>query len=483
MNQQSTAVATRPRGSGDMTAEQKEAPLPVAVRHELEARADALALSLPGHMNYQEFINLVTMAVAEDPEIMICTKRSIVTAAMKAAADGLKPDKREGAFVAYNVKVSKKGQPDRWQKEAKWMPMVYGIIKKVRQSGEVKSLTAHVAYANDEFDYELGDNERLIHKPVMRDRGDPLCAYAIAKLDNGEIVREIVDLDDLEKIRAVNRAAGGDSSPWAKWWSEMARKSAVRRLSKWLPMSKEVEGVLRHDDEHYDLSLLDDERRRPITNEQIRRQATGGALAAPIDTGEVTDVEPEEEGAQVPGVFNLVGADGEVVLETESAGAWVTAYCDRTRQIDDFQAGVAFMQANAEAAQIIVGEGLVDNARDVLIEAQNAMRDRCKAAQAQGDETARGDQQDAGGYEDDDPGPGAEAETNPWLVDFPERPKNSGALMPALQLCQKKIGECKTRADLDAFDRANRGALTSGMAKNLSLANDIVAELDRRLAE
>lgn len=476
MNQQTnTAVATRQASqNGDMTAAEKEAPLPVAVRHELEQRADALALSLPGHMKPGEFVNMTVMAIAGDPEIMQCTKRSIVTAAMKAAADGLMPDKREGAFIAFNVKVSKKGEPDRWQKQCQWMPMVYGIIKKIRQSGDVKSLTAHVAYENDDFDYELGDNERLTHKPVMQNRGKPLCAYAIAKLDNGEVVREIVSLDDLQKIR--NASKNSSRGPWVDWWDEMARKSAIKRLAKYLPMSKELENVIRHDDEMYDLTRDLSAARQPVTAEQIRQQATG-ALAAPIDPGELTDVEPEDA---EPDVYEMIDENGETAFETESAGTWVEAYCSRLQRFTDTNAGHAFIAANAVVLGDIIEHERVDHVRDTVMAAQIAMVEQCGAAGA----AHQQGQDAAAGYEDGDPGPGGQAEQpNPWKVDFPSAPKSSSALMPALTLAKKKLAECRTPADLRAFDAANRAALAGGMAKNLGPAQEIVAELDRRLAE
>jgi recombination protein RecT len=483
LNQQSTAVATRQAGqNGDMTAAEKEAPLPVAVRHELEQRADALALSLPGHMKPGEFVNMTVMAIAGDPEIMQCTKRSIVTAAMKAAADGLMPDKREGAFIAFNVKVSKKGEPDRWQKQCQWMPMVYGVIKKIRQSGDVKSLTAHVAYENDHFDYELGDNERLEHKPVMQNRGRALCAYAIAKLENGEIVREIVSLDDLNKIKAASK--NSNRGPWVDWWDEMARKSAIKRLAKYLPMSKELEGVIRHDDEMYDLTRDLSEGRRPVTNEQIRQQAAGALPAPAIDPGEVTDVEPDED--EAPSVFCLLDANGVVTFETEDPAAWVQAYCAALEALDGtFLDGVAYMQANIDVPMDIIANGRVEGARDTMLAAQNAMRDRLKAADAERRTEQQDTQQqadDTPGYEDGDPGPGGE-QANPWKVDFPATPKSSSALMPALTLAKKKLDECRTPADLRAFNQANRAALSGGMAKNLGPAQEILADLDRRLAE
>src|SRR3546814_20446644 len=85
---------------------------------------------------------------------------------MKAAQDGLLPDGREGAIVPFKGKAS-------------WMPMVAGIMKKVRNSGEIADWNAHAVYENDEFDYLLGDDQRIYHKPTMGDPGQVVGAYSI----------------------------------------------------------------------------------------------------------------------------------------------------------------------------------------------------------------------------------------------------------------------------------------------------------------
>src|SRR3546814_6152413 len=98
---------------------------------------------------------------------------------MKAAQDGLLPDGREGAIVPFKGKAS-------------WMPMVAGIMKKVRNSGEIADWNAHAVYENDEFDYLLGDDQRIYHKPTMGDPGQVVGAYSIVKLKDGTISRDFM---------------------------------------------------------------------------------------------------------------------------------------------------------------------------------------------------------------------------------------------------------------------------------------------------
>ena len=91
-------------------------------------------------------------------------------------------------------------------------------------------------YENDRFVYTLGDNESILHEPLLDgDRGKPKAAYAIARLRNGHLDREVMTVSDVEKVRAASRAR--DSGPWVQWWDEMARKTVLRRLAKRRPSS------------------------------------------------------------------------------------------------------------------------------------------------------------------------------------------------------------------------------------------------------
>jgi recombination protein RecT len=216
------------------------------VKNEHEFRA-----ALPAHIPVERFTRVVMTAVVNNPDLLDADRRSLFESAMKAAQDGLLPDGREGALVIYNTKnKGRNGNGDQWIKKVQWMPMIAGILKKVRNSGELISISAYVAYANDEFSYELGDEEKIAHRPALDNRGAPRLAYAIAKLKDGGVYREIMTVADIEKVRNISRAK--DSGPWVGWWDEMARKTVLRRLSKRLPMSSDLDDLIRRDDSLYD---------------------------------------------------------------------------------------------------------------------------------------------------------------------------------------------------------------------------------------
>jgi hypothetical protein len=54
---------------------------------------------------------------------------------------------------------------------------------------------------------------------------------------------ELISRAELDKVRASS--AAGSGGPWAQWYDEMARKTVVRRLCKYLPYSPELEHAVR----------------------------------------------------------------------------------------------------------------------------------------------------------------------------------------------------------------------------------------------
>lgn len=244
-----TAPATTSRPQLVNPGEAAKPPKPIdIIRHSLDQMTGELTFVLPQHIPVDRFKRVVLTAINSDEKLLTADRKSLFGACMKAAQDGLLPDKREGALVIFNTKVKNAEGKDTWINAVQWMPMVYGIIKKMRNSGELASIVAHEVYQKDHFKYILGDEERIEHEPYMGDvePGKMIAVYAIARLKDGTIQREVMTRAQVDKVRSVSKSK--DNGPWVAWYEEMARKTVVRRLSKYLPMSTEIEDMLRRDD-------------------------------------------------------------------------------------------------------------------------------------------------------------------------------------------------------------------------------------------
>jgi phage RecT family recombinase len=200
---------------------------------------ERLVSALPSTITLRQFVTTVLTACTIEPKLLNCDRQSLFLACMKSARDGLLPDGREAALVPFNE--SQDDGPPR--KVVTYIPMFPGLLKKVRNSGELASLSANAVYEHDQFEYELGDDERIVHKPkIGGPRGKIVAAYAIAKTKAGGIYRRVLGEDDIKLIKAFSKAKKG---PWhGPFESEMWIKSAIRRLSKILPQSTDINSYL-----------------------------------------------------------------------------------------------------------------------------------------------------------------------------------------------------------------------------------------------
>jgi recombination protein RecT len=240
----------------------------------IQARQQEIAKALPGHITADKFIRTAMTAVALTRNIEKANAGSLLAACSKAAADGLILDGREAALVVdYNGDVQ-------------YRPMMRGLLKLAYNSGQISKISVQIVCQADEFEYILGDDERIVHKVNMRQpRGEAYAVYATATLKDGAVIREVMTTEQINKIMARSdaykafKAGKIKSTPWSTDWEEMARKTVFRRLSKYLPSSSDRDtlhsAAERLDDEFtFDPSIEDD------TPAPAPAKKRGGAAAA-----------------------------------------------------------------------------------------------------------------------------------------------------------------------------------------------------------
>lgn len=254
MNAPNTAVAKR-----------DDNPM-VQFKGQLEQRAAQFKSVLPSHITVEQFQRTILTAVQSDPDLLKASRNSLMLACMKAAQDKLLPDKREAALVIFNNR-QKDGQ-GKWQtvKEVVYMPMVYGLRKKILQSGEVVDITTAVVYRQEvesgRFIYEEGTERMLRHKPDLDPNFDPsdddiAAAYSVATFKDGSKSFEVMRRSEINKVRETSKTGAthdrfgkprDPSGPWVDWFSEMCRKTVMRRHAKSLPMSGDIIDIEARDD-------------------------------------------------------------------------------------------------------------------------------------------------------------------------------------------------------------------------------------------
>lgn len=193
---------------------------------------------LPKHLTAERMLNIGVVAASRNPLLLECDPRTILRCMVQASMLGLEPDTPLGLSYLVPFKNGKTGQY-----ECQLITGYRGMIELARRSGNIQSLEAHVVYEGDQFAYELGLAPKLSHVPNMVDGTDNIIAsYAIAKLVGGGIQFEVMSRKEIDAIRLRSKAS--KYGPWVTDYSEMARKTVVRRLAKYLPLSIELANAL-----------------------------------------------------------------------------------------------------------------------------------------------------------------------------------------------------------------------------------------------
>lgn len=203
----------------------------------------AVTEAVPEGVNPERLLKSIAVCFAKNPKLKQSTKDSIRESVMKLAYTGLFPDGRVAHLIPY---TNRKAGTIECQCQIDYK----GYVELAYRSKQVLSIHADVIYEGDEFDYDLGQIRKHIPYSWRKDakpqsKGKLLGAYCIVKMVDAE-KHEVMDLDTVNEIR--NRSQSPNSGPWVTDFNEMAKKSAFRRASKWIPITPEVARAVTDDD-------------------------------------------------------------------------------------------------------------------------------------------------------------------------------------------------------------------------------------------
>lgn len=192
-----------------------------------------IARALPRHMSADRIARIATTVLRQTPALARTTPESFLGALLTASQLGLEPGPTGEAYLVPFGNV------------CTFVPGYRGLIKLARNSGQLRDIWSEIVYEHDTFKYTLGLHRDLIHEPAPGDRGKPVAVYAAAQLADGGTPFVVMAAAEVESIRARSKA--GRSGPWVTDWAAMAKKTAVKQLAKWLPLSAEMSAAVSLD--------------------------------------------------------------------------------------------------------------------------------------------------------------------------------------------------------------------------------------------
>jgi len=201
----------------------------------LDAARPSMAAVIPKHLTPERLIKVALVAVSRTPALMQADPMTVVQSVMQAAQLGLDPAGVLGGAYLVPFRNSKTGR-----QECQLIVGYRGLLDLARRSGQIESVEARVVREADHFKVRFGTDTAVEHVPCID--GDPGAlrfVYGVAWLkDTPRPVVEVMTRAEIEKIR--RRAKAGESGPWVSDYDEMARKTVIRRLAKYLPLTTEL---------------------------------------------------------------------------------------------------------------------------------------------------------------------------------------------------------------------------------------------------
>lgn len=212
----------------------------MSIEDYLRKHSKELQQALPKHMDSERLARVALTTMRQNPKLLQCSLPSLVGAILQAAQLGLEPNVLGHAyFIPYYSSKTK-------SYEVQFQIGYKGLLELVRRSGEIETIDAHEVYENDEFEYEYGLDPKLRHKPALKNRGEVYAYYAVAKFKDGGYNFLVMGKDDVEKIR--KRSKSPNNGPWVTDYDAMAKKTVIKQLCKYLPLSIEVQKAVTADE-------------------------------------------------------------------------------------------------------------------------------------------------------------------------------------------------------------------------------------------
>ena len=216
-----------------------------------------IALALPRHMNADRMTRIALTEIRTTYGLKDCNVESLLGAIVQCSQLGLEPGNSLGH--AYLIPYGK---------ECTLIIGYKGLIDLARRSGQIISINAREVRENDVFEIEYGIDEKLRHVPNRGDRGDLIGFYAMARLKDGGHQFEYMTCHEINKIRDSSKSAKSKVSPWNNFYEEMSKKTVVRRLFKYLPVSVEIQQAVTLDEQAdagvQNNNIIDIEEEEPI---------------------------------------------------------------------------------------------------------------------------------------------------------------------------------------------------------------------------
>ena len=219
-------------------------------------------------INPQQFIHMAVNQIKRNSRLLQVFNKnpaSVFSSILTCAEFGLSPTAQMGEcwLIPYG-------------NECQFQIGYQGLSKLMYRNPDVQNISSECVYENDDFEYELGLNPTLSHKPTSVDRGQLIAVYCVVRFKNQDPIFKVMNIDDLRAIQTLSKA--GNRSIWftskdpENW---MSKKTCFKQLCKLLPKNLNMSKVIAYDNVvEGGGSMRLDENNHPIVVDQTKTTAS-----------------------------------------------------------------------------------------------------------------------------------------------------------------------------------------------------------------
>lgn len=208
------------------------------MKRELAERQAQWSGVLPALLTPERFLNFALLTLAETPRLFECTKTSLLAGVYQAAKDGL-----ELGRDCYLIPFKARGGA----LEATYVRDYRGLVKLLERTGKVAKAFAEVVYERDSCTIDYGNAAKpLTHVVALSQRGLPQGAYGAIVRTDGAWHVHYMDKRDLDRVK--EQAPGREQDTWIKHPLEMWRKTALKNVCKYCPLTPALQEALTQEE-------------------------------------------------------------------------------------------------------------------------------------------------------------------------------------------------------------------------------------------
>ncbi|HCM7228237.1 TPA: recombinase RecT [Klebsiella aerogenes] len=147
-----------------------------------------------------------------------------------------------------------------------------GLLHLAQATGSIKWGQCKLVYSNDTYESNGLDTAPTHKYNAFGERGEVVGGYCTVKTSDGDYLTEEMSLAEIRTVEATSKAKNG---PWKTFWEEMARKTIVKRASKYWPKAQRLDTaihLLNEDEGVFQEPVMPHKSEEDIREDERRRQ-------------------------------------------------------------------------------------------------------------------------------------------------------------------------------------------------------------------